>query len=118
MVCTPVLLQQGEFHTGIEQALVVHFVCQHCCLHKGVQIQAKNQLSDAALHQLIHLCIKCQAFAAVPSCPTSCVRLQMDTQSQEHIPSHLCMALLRLVSRRVTTEGEESNLQAVCCKDQ
>ena len=104
MVRTPVLLPQGEFQTGIEQALVVHSVCQHCCLHKGVQIQAKNQLSDAALHQLIHLCIKCQAFTAVPPCPTSCVRLLADTQTQEHIPSRLCMALSRLVPLRASAE--------------
>lgn len=75
MVSAPVLLSQRKLHTGTEETLVVHSVCQHCCLHEGVQSQAEHQLSDAALHQLIHLRTGMPGYTAQPPCLTSCVRL-------------------------------------------
>ncbi len=51
----PVLLLQCKVHASLLQALVVHLVCDNCCLCKGLQRQVKLQLSDTMLHELLHL---------------------------------------------------------------
>ena len=64
---SPVLIPHCKFHTGIVKALVVHPVCQHCCLRKVLQCQAKLELLNTAVYQLPYLRT---SFKASQSCPT------------------------------------------------